>query len=162
MNNPFRPAKFWPALGYAALAGSRATFAPAFVSRYLSRQLFNPRLIGSPFRYLAKPGVTVGLELLTLAEIVGDKLPSTPNRTVPQQLSSRAAAGALAGAALYKAKGGSPWLGALVGGLGTVVSTYATYWLRKQATDALHGNAVLSGIGEDALAIAGGLALSRK
>lgn len=162
MKNPFRPAKFWPALGYAALAGSRATFAPAFVSRYLSRQLVNPRLIGSPFRYLAKPGVTIGLELLTLAEIAGDKMPKAPNRIVPQQLGTRAAAGALAAAALYKSKGGSPWLGALVGVAGTVAATYATFWLRKQATDALHGNAVLSGFGEDALAAAGGLALSRK
>ena len=159
--NPFRPAKFWPTLGFAALAGSRATSAPAFFSRYLSHHPLRSALAGSRVRYLAKPGVQIGLELLLAAEIIGDKLPNTPNRIVPQQLGTRAASGALVGAALYKTKGGSPWLGALVGGLGAAAATYATWWLRTQATELTGGQSELTGAGEDALVLAGGELLAQ-
>lgn len=158
-NTTTRSAKFWPALGFAALAGSRATSAPAFLSQYLSGQALSPALAKSPLRFLAKPGVATALELLVAGEIVGDKLPSSPDRTVPQQLATRAASGALVGATLYKAKGGNALVGALVGGLGTVAATYATYWLRKQATEKLHIDSALTGAGEDALVLAAGTAL---
>lgn len=161
MKNPLRPAKFWPTLGFAALAGSRATFAPAFLSQYLTHRPLRLALQRSPLRVLTKPAAKAALGLLAVAEVVGDKLPKTPDRIVPQQVGTRAASGALVGAAVYKANGGSAWLGALVGGLGTVAATYATWWLRAQATQALQGNEVLSGLGEDALAVAGGALLSR-
>jgi uncharacterized membrane protein len=94
-------------------------------------------------------------------ELVGDKLPSSPNRIVLPQVAARATSGALVGATLYKAKGGNAWVGALVGSLGTVAATYATFWLRKQATEKLHIDSGLTGAGEDALVLAGGLALSK-
>jgi len=156
-----RSAKFWPTLGFAALAGSRATSAPAFLSQYLSHQALSPALAKSPLRFLAKPGVTTALELLVAGEIVGDKMPSAPDRTVPQQLATRAASGALVGATLYKARGGSAWVGALVGSLGTVAATYATWWLRTQASEKFNLDSGLVGAGEDALVLAGGTALSK-
>ena len=156
-----RSAKFWPTLGFAALAGSRATSAPVFLGQYLSHQAMSPALAKSPLRFLAKSGVTTGLELLMAGELVGDKLPSSPNRIVLPQIAARATSGALVGATLYKAKGGNAWVGALVGSLGTVAATYATFWLRKQATEKLHIDSGLTGAGEDALVLAGGLALSK-
>lgn len=160
-NKTFRPARFWPTLGFAALAGSRATSAPAFLSQYLSHQALSPALAKSPLRFLAQPGVTTALELLVAGELVGDKLPSAPDRIVPQQLTTRAASGALVGATLYKAKGGSALVGALVGGLGTVAATYATWWLRTQASKKLHLDSGLVGAGEDALVLAAGTALAK-
>ena len=160
-NKTFRPAKFWPTLGFAALAGSRATSAPAFLSQYLSHQALSPALARSPLRFFAKPGVTIALELLVAGELVGDKLPSSPDRTVPQQLAARTASGALVGATLYKAKGGNALVGALVGGLGTVAATYATWWLRTQATKKFNVDSGLVGAGEDALVLAAGTALAK-
>lgn len=154
-----RGARFWPALGFAALSGSRATSGPLFVSQYLSGRALAPGLAQSPLRFLAKPGVAKALKFLIAGELVGDKLPNTPNRIVPQQLSARAASGALVGAAWYKAKGGSAVGGALVGALGAVAATYLTFLLRKGISDQSGAPSALVGAGEDALVLAGGSAL---
>lgn len=154
-----RGAKFWPVLGFAALSGSRATSAPAFVSQYLAGQALAPGLAKSPLRFLAKPGVAKALKFLVAGELVGDKLPNTPNRIVPQQLSVRAASGALVGATWYKAKGGSAVGGALVGALGAIAATYLTYYLRKGISEQTGTPSALVGAGEDALVLAGGTAL---
>lgn len=156
-----RGAAFWPALGFAALAGSRATSAPAFLSQYLSQQAVAPSLAGSPLRFLAKPGAATALKFLIAGEFVGDKLPSSPNRIVPQQLSVRAASGALVGATVYKTKGGSALSGALVGALGAVAATYITFYLRKTISEKTHTNTSLVGAGEDALVLALGSALTK-
>jgi uncharacterized membrane protein len=154
-------ANFWPALGLAALTGSRATIGPAFISQYLSGQALAPGLAGSPLRFLAKPGVAKALKFLIAGELVGDKLPNTPNRIVPQQLLTRAGSGALVGATLYKAKGGSAVGGALIGALGTVAATYLTFYLRKGISDKTGTPTSLVGAGEDALVLAGGAALAK-
>ncbi|MGI4740967.1 MAG: DUF4126 family protein [Janthinobacterium lividum] len=156
-----RGAAFWPALGFAALAGSRATSGPAFLSQYLSQQALSPSLASSPLRFLAKPGAATALKFLIAGEFVGDKLPSSPNRIVPQQLATRAASGALVGATVYKAKGGSALSGALVGALGTVVATYITFYLRKTISEKANIATSLVGAGEDALVLGLGSALAR-
>lgn len=156
-----RGAKFWPALGFAALVGSRATSGPAFLSQYLSQQALAPGLAGSPLRFLAKPGVSTALKFLIAGEFVGDKLPGSPNRTVPQQLGVRAASGALVGATVYKTKGGSAVSGALVGALGAVAATYLTFYLRKGISEKANINTSLVGGGEDALVLGLGTALAK-
>jgi len=156
-----RGAAFWPALGFAALAGSRATSGPAFLSQYLSHQALAPGLAGSPLRFLAKPGAATALKFLIAGEFVGDKLPNTANRIVPQQLIVRAASGALVGATVYKAKGGSALSGVLVGVLGTVAATYLTFYLRKTISEKTHTNTSLIGAGEDALVLGLGAALAK-
>jgi uncharacterized membrane protein len=156
-----RGAKFWPALGFAALAGSRATSGPAFLSQYLSHQALAPGLAGSPLRFLAKPGVSTALKFLIAGEFVGDKLPNTKDRIVPQQLSARAVSGALVGATLYKTKGGSLVSGALVGALGAVAATYLTFYLRKGISEKANIDTSLIGAGEDALVLGLGAALAK-
>jgi len=130
-----------------------------FVSQLLSHQALAPGLAKSPLRFLAKPGVAQTLKFLFAGESVGDKLPNTANRIVPQQLTARVASGALAGAAWYKAKGGSAAGGALVGALGAAAATYLTYYLRKGVSEATHTPSALVGAGEDALVLASGAAL---
>ena len=154
-----RAARFWPALGFAALTGSRATVGPAFVSQYLAGQALTPGFAKSRLRFLAKPGVAKTLKFLVAGELVGDKLPNMANRIVPQQLSTRVASGALVGATWYKAKGGSALSGALVGALGSAAATYLTYFLRKGISDKTGTASSLVGVGEDALVLAGGTVL---
>jgi uncharacterized membrane protein len=156
-----RGAKFWPALGFAALAGSRATSGPAFLSQYLSQQALAPALAGSPLRFLAMPGASTALKFLIAGEFVGDKLPNTEDRIVPQQLGARAASGALVGATVYKTKGGSPLGGALVGALGAVAATYLTFYLRKTISEKTNTATSLIGAGEDALVLGLGAALAK-
>lgn len=154
-----RGAKFWPALGFAALSGSRATSGPLFISQLLAHQALAPGLAQSPLRFLAKPGVATTLKFLFAGESVGDKMPSSPDRTVPPQLAARVASGALVGATWYKAKGGSAAGGALVGALGAAAATYLTFYLRKSVSEATHTPTALVGAGEDALVLASGTAL---
>jgi uncharacterized membrane protein len=155
-----REAKFWPTLGLAAITGARATSGPMFLSDYLSHRALAPGMAKSPLRFLAKPGVANALKLLTAGEMVGDKLPTTSDRIVPQQLSMRAASGALVGATWYKSKGSSALTGALVGSLGAVAATFLTYYLRKNISERSGIDTSTVGAGEDALVLAGGVALS--
>jgi uncharacterized membrane protein len=155
-----RAAKFWPALGFAAITGARATSGPTFLADYLSRRALAPGMAKSPLRFLARPGVANVLKVLTAGELVGDKLPKTEDRIVPQQLSMRAASGALVGATWYKAQGGNALKGALVGSLGAVAATFLTFYLRKGISEKTGIDTSTIGAGEDALVLASGVALS--
>ena len=157
---PRHAARFWPALGFAAITGSRATSGPMFLSDYLSHRALAPGMAGSPLRLLARPGVAATLKVLTAAELIGDKLPNGPDRIVPQQLGTRAASGALVGATWYKSQGGSALKGALVGSLGAVAATFLTFYLRKGISEKTGINTSTVGAGEDALVLASGVALS--
>ncbi len=153
---PTSTSRFWPALGLATLAGMRATSAPTFLSYYLSGQARPKGLVKSPLRFLQKPAVASTFKGLMALELAADKAPNGGDRTEPQQVAVRAASGALAGATLYRARGGRALSGALVGGLGAVISTFASFWLRKTISERTHTNTSIVGVGEDALVVAGG------
>ena len=153
-----RPAKFWPTIGFAALAGMRSMSGPAFLSYYLSR---NPSwfLLSSPLRLLQKPLVARGFKLAAAGEMVMDKLPSTPDRIAPPVLLGRLLSGALVGAAVYKSREGSITTGALVGGLGAVVATFISYALRVGISKRASWPVAAVGVGEDALVLGSGAVL---
>jgi uncharacterized membrane protein len=142
-------------LGMGAVAGMRAMTAPALLSHFLVKSPAGA-LNFSRLHYLQIPKVAQGLKVAAGAELVGDKLPFTPNRTIPAQLSTRILSGAVVGATLALANKQSAIVGALLGGLAAAASTHLFYFLRKelgQATGLPDANfAVL----EDALALAGG------
>ncbi len=155
-----RPAKFWPVMGFATLAGMRSMSAPAFLSHYLSQQP-NSGLAGSPLRFLQKPGTANVLKVLAAGEMVADKLPATPNRTAPPVLLGRLLSGALVGAAWYKSRHGRALSGGLLGGLAAVASTFVSYALRTGISKQSGVPVALVGVGEDALVVAGGATLLR-
>ncbi|WP_159992780.1 DUF4126 family protein [Roseomonas sp. 18066] len=62
------------------------------------------------------------LTALALAELVTDKLPTTPSRKVPVQFGGRIFSGALCGLALGTASG-APVMAAVLGGAGAVIGT---------------------------------------
>ncbi len=153
---PANTSRFWPALGLATLAGMRATSAPTFLSSYLSGQARPEGLVKSPLRFLQNPTVANTLKGLMALELAGDKNPKGGNRTDPNQLAVRAASGALSGATLYRARGGRALSGALVGSLGAVAATFASFWLRKTISERTHTNTSIVGVGEDALVVGSG------
>ena len=153
-----RPAKFWPVVGFATLAGMRSMSAPAFLSHCLARQ--SPAgLIGSPLRLLRKPVVGTALKVLAAGEMVADKLPNTPDRTAPPVLLGRLLSGALVGAAWYRSRDGSAVGGGLLGGLVAVAATFVSYGLRMGISQQAGLPVALVGAGEDALVLGGGAAL---
>jgi uncharacterized membrane protein len=153
-----RPAKFWPVLGFATLAGMRSMSAPAFLSHYLSRQP-HAGLDGSPLRFLRKPSTATALKVLVAGEVVADKLPMTPDRIAPPVLLGRLLSGALVGATWYKSRHGSAIGGGLLGAAVAVAATFVSYALRTGASEKSGLPIALVGVGEDALVLAGGTAL---
>ena len=155
-----RPAKFWPVMGFATLAGMRSMSAPAFLTHYLSRQP-HAGLNGSSLRFLQKPITATLFKVLVAGEMVADKLPTTPDRTAPPVLLGRLLSGALVGAAWYKSRHGSAVSGGLLGGLAAVTATFASYALRMGISKQAGASVALVGVAEDALVLAGGAALLR-
>ena len=155
-----RPAKFWPVLGFATLAGMRSMSAPAFLSHYLTQHPTR-NLRFSPLRVLQKPLVATGFRLAAAGEMVADKLPSTPDRIAPPVLLGRLLSGALVGAAWYKSRRGSSATGALVGGLGAVAATFVSYALRMGISKRMGWQVAAVGVAEDALVLGSGAVLLR-
>jgi uncharacterized membrane protein len=142
-------------LGVAA--GMRAAVAPALVAQHLRRRP------PAPLGQLSALGSRRAARALTLAavgELIGDKLPATPNRTDPGPLVGRALAGALCGAALCRAAGDRGAPGALVGAVSAVGGAWAFFHLRR----ALGGVGVpdlAAAVAEDGLLLAlAGVALN--
>lgn len=105
--------------------------------------------------------VAATLKVLALGEIVGDKLPSAPNRTKPAAIGARVLSGALAGAVIYKATGNNLIVGALLGGTAAFASTFGTFHLRKSVVKSSHIVDPIIGAIEDALVIGGSVGLAR-
>ena len=73
--------------------------APALTSSYFLTHP-SPLLEASLLKSMASPKAANALRLMALGELVGDKLPKTPNRTAPLPLAGRAALGGLCGAVI--------------------------------------------------------------
>lgn len=140
------------AFGIGVVAGMRAMIAPALLSRKLVRT-FPTKQPTKPIHYLALPATSLALNGLMGLEIIGDKLPNTPNRIAAPQFGGRIASGATCGAFLSQAEGGAVPVGAVAGGAGTVVGTLAFFHLRRWLTHDLGLPDPLVALAEDALAI---------
>ncbi|QJD97883.1 DUF4126 family protein [Mucilaginibacter robiniae] len=151
---------FWQAVGVGTLAGFRSTAAPAVTSHILSHHPSNA-LKGTHWQYMQSNKVATVLKLLTLTEVVGDKLPNTPNRIVLQGISARMLMGALSGASIYKASGHKAYLGALIGGSAAVLSTFGSFYLRKSVVkNTKIIDPIIGGI-EDALVAGSSIGLAK-
>ena len=124
----------WRTVGLAAIAGARTMAAPALVSHSLKKRP-SRRLGRTRLATMQSPRTAKVLTVLAAGEMIGDKLPGTPNRTSPGALVGRGLSGALVGATLFARQQDNPWRGATVGVLSAMVGAYATYHLRKQLSE---------------------------
>ena len=136
-------------------AGQRAFTPLAAVAVAIARDEL-PLPKGAP-RILAHPLVAAGALALAVGEMAGDKQRSAPDRVVPIGLAARFATSAIAGAAL--APRGQRWLGATVGGVTAVVASYPGW--RARLASMKRGGQVSTGFVEDALVLAGAVAVVR-
>lgn len=146
------------ALGLGAIAGMRAVAAPALLSHYLTNDPAGA-LYNTPLRYLQRPWVATGLKFLAGAELVGDKLPATPNRIAPPQLAARLLSGAVVGATVAGANERPKINGALLGIAGALAASFGFYFLRKKVGQESGLPNVALGFMEDAIMATGGIAL---
>lgn len=150
----------WQAISLGAIAGSRSMSAPAITSQILSRHP-SANLNKSPLKFMQSGKTATAFKLMAIAEFVGDKLPTAPNRIALPGLTGRFLAGALAGASVYKAGGGKAYLGAILGGSAAILSTFGCFYLRKAT---VKGTKILDpfiGSLEDALVTGAGAALAK-
>lgn len=101
------------------------------------------------------------LPLLAVSELVVDKLPNTPSRTIRPALAVRLVAGAISGAVTSKRRGDNRWLGAVMGSLGAICAAYLGAAYRKAATEK-KVPVFLAALVEDAVAVGLGVAVSRR
>lgn len=141
------------ALLIGAVAGLRAFTAPAAVA--IAAWLGWITLEGTPLAFLASPWAAGVLGLIAVAELLGDKRPSTPSRKVPVQFGTRLVTGALAGAAIGAASG-LLVPGLVAGIVGAVIGTYAGAALRGALAGAI-GRDLPAAIVEDVIAVGGAL-----
>lgn len=111
------------ALGAATGSRSTAGVTALALTSYRSDQ-------GALARTLATPAGTVGSALLTVGELVADKLPVTPSRLGPPALLPRAVLAAASGAGMARRDGAAPGLPAVAGLLGAATSALAGHRLR--------------------------------
>ena len=145
-------------IGLGVISGMRTTFAPALLSHYLSKE-DNAALSKSKLSFMQSPVAAKITKVLSAGEIVGDKLPNTPNRIVAPQVMARAASGAFAGAVICAANGNSIAKGVLTGGCTALAATYGTFYLRKFIAENTFIKEPVTGIVEDAIAISTGVLL---
>ena len=146
------------AAGLGAVAGARSMMAPALTSSYF---LTHPSLFleASPLKAMASPKTANVLRLMALGELVGDKLPMTPNRTAFLPLGGRAASGGLCGAAIFAAEDKPAQTGAAVGAAAAIASTFLTYILRRNLVKATKISDPIVAVTEDALMLGLGRAI---
>lgn len=139
-----------------ALAGMRSLSAPALLSRALLDK-HNNSLTGTPFEFLQHRYVANTLTGLAATELLGDKLPMAPDRTIAPSLLMRAASGAAVGAVVYAGRHKSIAEGAALGTVAAVAATYASFYLRKFLCEKTGIADPIIGALEDALVVASGL-----
>jgi len=149
---------FWQVLGIGTLAGMRTSSAPAITSQILSHHQ-SKNLKHSPLGFMQSKTVANTLTLLTLSEVIMDKMPNTPNRIRPEGFAFRCLSGALAGASIYKSTGNNVLVGTLLGAASAAAATYVSYIMRKTVVEKTKiFDPIIGGI-EDALVLGAGVSL---
>ena len=110
-----------------------------------------------PFSLIGSTAAVWTLSVLALAELIGDKLPITPNRTSPPGLIARIVMGALAGTCIFSGAGGGAILGAVLGLLGALAGTFAGYKARTGIVKVLNVPDIYVALIEDLITIGGSL-----
>jgi uncharacterized membrane protein len=122
------------------------------------RSLTGPAVV----RWRARDPARLALAGLAVGELIADKLPATPARTVPPALVFRALSGGFAGRSVAQALAADRRVGMLAGAFGAVAAAYLGRALRAGIVRASHLPDPLVALAEDAVAIGGAIAASGK
>ena len=129
---------------------------PALASDHLSRVHPNALAASPLLRWLGTPKAALVFKFLAAGEIIGDKLPMTPNRIDPGPLFGRLLFGGITGAALCAADGKRAAAGAAIGVLAAGTSAFGFYHLRQWADRTTGLPDPVVAVAEDAIAFGGG------
>ena len=142
---------FWGALALGLVTGMRSTLAPAMTSRALAAR-DDIADADEPARTLASHRAQQVLLPMAAAELLGDKMPFAPDRTIVPSMMFRALSGGVTAAALASMRREPLLLPALIGATAALVSSKIGLGLRKPYQPQPLLNAAL-GLAEDGLAL---------
>ncbi len=137
------------ALCLGVVSGLRAVTSPAVVS--WAARMGVLALGGTHLAFLGYAATPWILTVLALGEIVNDKLPGTPSRTIPPQVAGRVVSGALVGAAIGIVAN-ALLLCIFAGVIGALIGTYGGAAVRARLAKAF-GRDLPAALLEDAAAI---------
>lgn len=150
----------WQALSLGVLAGMRTSSAPLIVNQILHKYP-SKSLSGSPLRFMKSEKAGIVFKIFAAGELVGDKLPFTPNRIEFGGIVGRCLSGGLAGATIFKANNNNALIGGLLGAAAAFGSTFGSYFLRKAIVKKSQAYDPFIGALEDSIVIGSGIALIR-
>jgi uncharacterized membrane protein len=137
------------------VAGMRSLTPIAIISWAAQRS--QPAKSSSLPGILSSPRVSKVALAMAAAELLGDKLPSAPDRIITPGIVARVATGAIAGMAVAPRR--EQCIGAVLGATAAVVAAYASLGLRQRAMR--KGGQASTGIIEDALAVGAAILVIR-
>ena len=144
------------ALGF--IAGLRSMTPPAVMA--WAAHLGWLSLDGTPLSFLASPVARYVLLVAMLGELVADKLPFTPSRTLPGPFVWRILSGGVSGAALAAGFGQPLALGAAAGAAGAVAGTLGGYRARTGLVRTLEVPDYAVALTEDVVAVGSALLIA--
>ncbi|MFC3609659.1 DUF4126 domain-containing protein [Stutzerimonas tarimensis] len=151
----------WGALAIGVVTGMRSMLAPTMVGAALAERS-DIDGAGGPAERLAAPRTQRWLLPLAVGELLGDKMPFAPDRTIAPSLLARAVSGGFCAAALAGVRREPVLAPALIGATAACVSSVVAIRLRKRyGRSGEVANAAL-GLAEDCLALAIGNASLRR
>jgi uncharacterized membrane protein len=143
------------ALGIGVVAGLRSMTAPAVVA--WAAHLGSLHLHDTSLAFMGST-IAVGiLSVFAIGELIADKLPKTPRRTMIAPLLARAVTGGLCGACLDLSRNQSLIIGAILGAVGAVLGAFGGYEIRKRLVSRLNIPDLFVALPEDLIAIASAL-----
>ena len=154
--NPLGEKGVAPEFVIGLCSGLRSTTPLALVAHAVARGRITPhRKVAA----LGKPPVATALAAIAVAELVYDKLPQARSRTSLPGLLGRLVTGSAVGATIASARGGGLGRGGVAGGLGAILGCYGGHYLRTRLSRWLPVPGTAVALAEDALTIAGSLAV---
>jgi uncharacterized membrane protein len=150
----------WGALALGLVTGMRSTLAPTMTSRALAAR-DDIDEAGEPARTLASHRMQQFLVPMAVGELLGDKMPFAPDRTILPSMMFRALSGGVTAAALASVRRQPIGLPILIGASAALVASKVGLSLRKPYQPNPMANAAL-GLAEDCVALAIGNAGLRR
>jgi uncharacterized membrane protein len=113
-------------------------------------------------RWRARDPARLALAGLAVGELIADKLPAAPPRTIPPALIFRVVSGGFSGRSVASAFGAGQRGGMLAGAFGAIAGAYLGKALRARIVRASGLPDPLVALAEDAVALGGAIAASAK
>ena len=147
----------WQTLGLGAIAGVRASAAPA-IARHMNMGYY-PTFSFPGMMFLQSPVTTVATQLFLAKEHKNAKINHNPDTLVLADLAVNIASGALVGAVIFRKNRQSMLQGMVIGAAAALATSVASFYLRKHADKLPEATRHLTSAFGDAFAYSSGVSL---